>query len=276
MKKLTAALTFLLILTLCESSFALNDREYYDMKKDPFFRASDKKLTKLIEELKTILPDKDYKELRESHKEWLASGLDRTAENLIANNNISKVDAYVQATEGRIKDIERRRSSDSAKDEIAESEKDIAVLENEIKHNNERIAEIKKLIEESRRSAEEFEKQIAGIESEKRECSEHLAAVQSDIGELERELKERGLWRKNNVIAAGDKSDNESDEGGETLTLYDEANNKEEPCWHFIHGEDFPDYISAINDYYVSMNDGAVYVLDTFDDVVRPIDEAEL
>ena len=92
MRKLTAVLMFLL-LTLCESAFALNDREYYDMKKDPFFRASDKRLTKLIDELKNILPDEDYKALRESHKEWIASGLDRTAEDLIANNNLSKVDA---------------------------------------------------------------------------------------------------------------------------------------------------------------------------------------
>ena len=252
MKKLTAALTFLLILTLCESSFALNDREYYDMKKDPFFRASDKKLTKLIEELKTILPDKDYKELRESHKEWLASGLDRTAENLIANNNISKVDAYVQATEGRIKDIERIRRKYTH-----EPEPEIAKIDSESEHEQEITPQTKPEI----KSPEREQKTLTQKEAQNL---------------LERELKKRGLWRKNNVIAAGDKSDNESDEGGETLTLYDETNNKEEPCWHFIHGEDFPDYISAINDYYVSMNDGAIYVLDTFDDVVRPIDEAEL
>ena len=92
---------------------------------------------------------------------------------------------------------------------------------------------------------------------------------------LERELKERGLWQRNNVIVAGADSEANS-EGGEILTLYDEQNNKNEDCWHFIHGEDFPDYISAINDYYVSMNDGAIYVLDTFEDVVRPIDEVEL
>ena len=67
MRRLIVIIMF--VLTLCESAFALNDREYYDMKKDPFFRASDKRLTKLIDELKNILPDEDYKALRESHKE---------------------------------------------------------------------------------------------------------------------------------------------------------------------------------------------------------------
>ncbi|MBQ6774662.1 MAG: hypothetical protein IJP48_11465 [Synergistaceae bacterium] len=242
MRRLIVIIMF--VLTLCESAFALNDREYYDMKKDPFFRASDKRLTKLIDELKNILPDEDYKALRESHKEWIASGLDRTAEDLIANNNLSKVDAYVQSIEGRIKYIERlkRRYTNEPEPEIAMTE---SKPEPETQTQTQTQHERRKL---TQKEAQEL---------------------------LERELKKRGIWQRNNVLVIGSDSDSDS-AGGETLTLYDEADNKEELCWHFIHGEDFPDYISAINDYYVGMNDGSIYVLDTFEDVVRPIDEAEL
>ena len=285
MRKLTAVLMFLL-LTLCESAFALNDREYYDMKKDPFFRASDKRLTKLIDDMKNILPDKEYNDLRESHKAWIESGLDNTAKDLIANNNLAKVDAYVQATEGRIKYIERVRrqyTHEPENNSIAKTESD---PQQEIKtqdSKSEPQQDTKLQAQEQRtnsdsKSDSESESEIKSQELTQETQPQKL--TQSEAKELlERELKNRGLWQSNNIIIAGtdSESDSESDSaGGETLTLYDEANNKEENCWHFIHGEDFPDYISAINDYYVSMNDGAVYVLDTFDDVVRPIDEAEL
>ncbi|MBR0203950.1 MAG: hypothetical protein IJQ56_06275, partial [Synergistaceae bacterium] len=73
-KKFVVIIMFLL--TFSGSAFALNDREYYDMKKDPFFRASDKKLTKIIEELKIYLSDKDFNDLKVRHKEWIDSGLD--------------------------------------------------------------------------------------------------------------------------------------------------------------------------------------------------------
>lgn len=240
------------------TAFALNDREYYDMKKDPFFRASDKKLTKLIEELKIYLSDKEFDDLKARHKEWIASGLDQAAKTLMEKNKLAKVDAYVRAAEGRIKYLEGVKRKYTHEPEPVEIKPEIkpepeALTQNQAHENEHNIDKIDKI-----------------------DKTENKTLTQKQAQELlERELKERGLWQENNVIVAG--SDSESDSaGGETLMLYDEANDKNENCWHFIHGEDFPDYITAINDYYVSMNDGAIYVLDTFDDVVRPIDEAEL
>lgn len=248
------------LLTFSGSAFALNDREYYDMKKDPFFRASDKKLTKIIEELKIYLSDKDFNDLKVRHKEWIDSGLDKVAETLIENNKLAKVDAYVKATEGRIKYLES--------------------IKRKYTHEPEPEPEIvpERPIAESQESQPEpqTQNQTQTQITEPKRKTESKKLTQKQAQELlERELKERGLWQRNNVIVAGADSEANS-EGGEILTLYDEQNNKNEDCWHFIHGEDFPDYISAINDYYVSMNDGAIYVLDTFEDVVRPIDEVEL
>ncbi|MBQ4469980.1 MAG: hypothetical protein II917_07580 [Synergistaceae bacterium] len=257
-KKFVVIIMFLL--TFSGSAFALNDREYYDMKKDPFFRASDKKLTKIIEELKIYLSDKDFNDLKARHKEWIDSGLDKVAETLIENNKLAKVDAYVKATEGRIKYLES--------------------IKRKYTHEPEPEPEIvpERPIAESQESQPEpqTQNQTQTQITEPKRKTESKKLTQKQAQELlERELKERGLWQRNNVIVAGADSEANS-EGGEILTLYDEQNNKNEDCWHFIHGEDFPDYISAINDYYVSMNDGAIYVLDTFEDVVRPIDEVEL
>ncbi|MBQ9594346.1 MAG: hypothetical protein IJR35_00635 [Synergistaceae bacterium] len=257
-KKFVVIIMFLL--TFSGSAFALNDREYYDMKKDPFFRASDKKLTKIIEELKIYLSDKDFNDLKVRHKEWIDSGLDKVAETLIENNKLAKVDAYVKATEGRIKYLES--------------------IKRKYTHEPEPEPEIvpERPIAESQESQPEpqTQNQTQTQITEPKRKTESKKLTQKQAQELlERELKERGLWQRNNVIVAGADSEANS-EGGEILTLYDEQNNKNEDCWHFIHGEDFPDYISAINDYYVSMNDGAIYVLDTFEDVVRPIDEVEL
>ena len=279
MKRLTAVLMFLL-LTLCESSFALNDREYYDMKKDPFFRASDKRLNKLIDDMKNILPDKDYNALRDSHKAWIESELDNTAGDLMANNKLAKVDAYVQSIENRIKYIESIKRQYTHEPEIEQDNNSIAKTDQDSQQEIKTQAQAQDTHSDSKTEAQQETLTQNQNQTQQEVTQETLTQnqklTQNEAKELlERELKNRGLWQGNNVIVAG--TDSEADSaGGETLTLYDEANNKEEECWHFIHGEDFPDYISAINDYYVSMNDGAVYVLDTFDDVVRPIDEAEL
>ncbi len=252
-----------LALIFSGSAFALNDREYYDMKKDPFFRASDKKLTKIIEELKIYLSDKDFADLKASHKEWISSGLDRAAETLIENNKLAKVDAYVKAAEERIRYLESIKRK----------------YTHEPEPEPEIIPEITTAKSQPEPESEaQTQTQIQAQEQETEAKTESKRLTQKQAQELlERELKERGLWQSNNVIVAGSNSESDSEStGGETLTLYDEQNDKNENCWHFIHGEDFPDYISAINDYYVSMNNGAIYVLDTFEDVVRPIDEVEL
>ncbi|MCM1335429.1 MAG: chromosome segregation protein SMC [Bacteroides sp.] len=61
---------------------------------------------------------------------------------------------------------ELRRMGDRAKDEMADADKEIAVLENEIRHNDARIEEITRRIEEGKRSAAEFDERIARLDGE--------------------------------------------------------------------------------------------------------------
>lgn len=82
-----------------------------------------------------------------------------------------------------------RRSSESVRDAIAEADKQIAVLENEIKHNDERIKDIEKRREESKRSAGEFTAQIGGLEKQaeakRRECEKITAEMDGLKAKLE-------------------------------------------------------------------------------------------
>ena len=252
MKKCIVAVT--LLLTLNGSAFALTDREYYDMKKDPFFRAADRKLTMLLRDMKPIMPEKDFAELTHSHEQWLALSRDQRAGELIAGSNLAKVDAYVQATNQRIKYIEGIR-----KQYIPEPEPE---PEPELPPETSKLAK-----SESRPESHDIQPQPEP-EPEPREPLTRRQA--QDL--LERELKARGLWSSNNVLTL----DDDDKESRGRFTLHDDENNKDEICWHFVHGMEYPEYISAINDYYVNMDDGTIYVLDTFDDVVRPIDETEL
>jgi len=57
-----------------------------------------------------------------------------------------------------------RSSSASARDAVAEADKNIAILENEIKHNDEKIAETEKQKKEAGKSTEELTARIAGLE----------------------------------------------------------------------------------------------------------------
>lgn len=61
---------------------------------------------------------------------------------------------------------ELRQQGDRAKDEMAGADKEIAVLENEIRHNEARTEEILRRIEDGKRSAAEFDAQIARLEEE--------------------------------------------------------------------------------------------------------------
>lgn len=61
---------------------------------------------------------------------------------------------------------ELRRQGELAKDEMADADKDIAVLENEIRHNEARTEEILGRIEDGKKSAAEFDEQIARLDEE--------------------------------------------------------------------------------------------------------------
>lgn len=82
-----------------------------------------------------------------------------------------------------------RRSSESARNDIAEADKQIAVLENDIKHNAESIENIKKQQLESQKSAGEFISQIGGLEKQaeakRRECDRISAEIEAMRSKLE-------------------------------------------------------------------------------------------
>ena len=76
-----------------------------------------------------------------------------------------------------------RRNSDETKDEIAEADKAIAVLQNEIRHNETREEEIRRQIEAGSKSAAEFDKQIADIEKE-------IEAKKTEISKAEKAMSD--------------------------------------------------------------------------------------
>ncbi len=99
---------------------------------------------------------------------------------------------------------ELRQNNDATKDEIAEADKAVAVLQNEIQHNEVREGEIRREIEASQKSSEEYDKQIEEIrqsiaskqseisvaEAEMNRLNEKLTASQAENKELSDEYKE--------------------------------------------------------------------------------------
>lgn len=83
---------------------------------------------------------------------------------------------------------ELRRSNDQKKDEIAEADKAIAVLETEIRHNEARIEEIKREIEASRRNAAEFDEKIAEIESGIENKRLEIAGIERQMADFSQRL----------------------------------------------------------------------------------------
>ena len=95
---------------------------------------------------------------------------------------------------------ELRKSSQSARDEIAEMNTQVAVLENEIKHNEERLADIDRRRKESMRSAGEFTAQIGGIEKQ-------AQAKERDIQKLGEQMQ-----TLRDKLDSADESDREIDD----------------------------------------------------------------
>ncbi len=103
---------------------------------------------------------------------------------------------------------ELRQQNDTAKDEMAGADKEIAVLENEIRHNEARTEEILRQIEDGKKTAEEFSEQLAradeAIARTKRsaeECGQEIARLSEritvsmeenkDLSEEHKELDEK-------------------------------------------------------------------------------------
>lgn len=84
---------------------------------------------------------------------------------------------------------ELRRSSASARDAVAEADKNIAILENEIKHNGEKIADIEKQKKEAGKSTEELTARIAGLEKAADAKRREAEKLGDEIGALRKKLE---------------------------------------------------------------------------------------
>lgn len=83
---------------------------------------------------------------------------------------------------------ELRRSGESARDEIASADREIAVLENEIVHNGARTEQIKNQIAESAKGTEELDKQIDGLKQEIADKEKYLAEQDKETAALQERL----------------------------------------------------------------------------------------
>lgn len=95
-----------------------------------------------------------------------------------------------------VRAVELRKNNDAAKDEIAEADKAVAVLENEIRHNEVRAGEIAREIEASNRSSDEYDKQIAEIKAEIEARQSEIRRAEAEMSELNKKLTETGEANK--------------------------------------------------------------------------------
>lgn len=79
---------------------------------------------------------------------------------------------------------ELRQRGDRAKDEMAGADKEIAVLENEIRHNETRTEEILRRIEDGKKSAAEFDVQILRLDRETKEAKRSAAECEAEMERL--------------------------------------------------------------------------------------------
>lgn len=83
---------------------------------------------------------------------------------------------------------ELRRKSENAKDEMADADKEIAVLENEIRHNETRVGEIERQIENGKKSSAEFDEQILAAEQKIEQKKDEANRAEQEITQLQASL----------------------------------------------------------------------------------------
>ena len=87
------------------SALALSESEYRDLLKDSEFSAADRELKQAWDYAKDNLAPDEFNKLKESQREWVKSGRDEAAEELMDFQGYSKVMAYTAVTNERIKAI---------------------------------------------------------------------------------------------------------------------------------------------------------------------------
>ena len=99
MKRIVSVLA--LVLLMVSPSFALSDAEYLRMRRNSVaFARADKKLNRVWAQLKKSLPKSVFAELDKVQREWVSSGRDSEAEQLM-DEGYSRVEAYTRATNDR-------------------------------------------------------------------------------------------------------------------------------------------------------------------------------
>ncbi|MBQ7593907.1 MAG: hypothetical protein IJU48_06090 [Synergistaceae bacterium] len=100
MKRLLSV--FALLLVMYVPAFALSDAEYLKWKETSSeFREADQSMSESYSSCKKVLPSSEFKGIREEQLEWIKSGRDERAQEIIDEEDCSRLEAYIKATEER-------------------------------------------------------------------------------------------------------------------------------------------------------------------------------
>ncbi len=99
MKRIISALVILCVFAI--PAFALSDAEYLRMKKNRDFAEADRELTRVYNDAKDKMSFSAFTELRKSQREWLKTGRDRQARELIRDGE-TRLNAYTEVTLQRV------------------------------------------------------------------------------------------------------------------------------------------------------------------------------
>ncbi len=128
MKRIISALVVLCVFAI--PAFALSDAEYLRMKKNRDFAEADKELTRVYNEAKDKMSYSAFTELRKSQREWVKTGRDRQARELIRDGE-TRLNAYTEVTLQRVTFIKNAigdnsldNSEDNSSDDSDDSSED--------------------------------------------------------------------------------------------------------------------------------------------------------
>ena len=94
-----------ILLTLVSSAFALSDKEYKQMMRNPFFAKADKALNQAYKNAENSLPQKLFEDLKAKQTSWIKKGIDIEADLAIRELTLDRVQAYTYVTNERAKYI---------------------------------------------------------------------------------------------------------------------------------------------------------------------------
>ena len=103
-RKLIGAL--ILVLVLCGIAFALTDKEYRSMiRGSSEFAHADSELNKIWDILKDDLTGREFEKEKRLQSQWIKSGRDKYAKELLKTGEYSREEAYAAATWARVNEL---------------------------------------------------------------------------------------------------------------------------------------------------------------------------